>query len=96
MYDIAIEGELFLIEGGIVSHNCNYGIAQSGTTIPAQGKFVPGYWEGDTFIYEPYCGTGMTPKRPVFYNRQPINYIQTGDLFFNIRIKQVLNKLRSK
>ena len=40
-YDLSVDGELFLINNGIVTHNCNYGIAQSGRTVPPQtlGRF---------------------------------------------------------
>lgn len=43
-FDINVDGELFLINNGIVSHNCNYGIAQSGRTTPppSTGQFTPG------------------------------------------------------
>lgn len=35
-YDLCVDGELFLINGGIVSHNCwiNYGRAGTGRTVP--------------------------------------------------------------
>ena len=28
------------------------------------GRFIPGRWEGERFIYEPGAGTGMTLKNP--------------------------------
>lgn len=28
------------------------------------GRFIPGYWESDRFIYDPNSPTGMTLRRP--------------------------------
>ncbi|RLE64491.1 MAG: hypothetical protein DRJ38_05455 [Thermoprotei archaeon] len=68
----------------------NYGISQKGATVPGRGKFVPGYWEGDTFVYKPYSGKGMIPSKGI----SPVNYIEAGDTFFGIQVHRVINKLR--
>lgn len=98
LYDIAVEDELFLIDNGVVSHNCNYGKMRDGNTIPARGKFVPGYWEGDKFIYEPGSGTGMVPKTPIFglQGGEPINYIEEGENFITKQINDIIAKAKNR
>lgn len=47
------------------------------------GKFVPGYWSGNTFIYKKYCGTGMVLKKPFVkgshYMERAMNQIMSGN-----------------
>lgn len=76
----------------------NYGVTQTGETIPGDGKFVPGYWEGDKFMYSPMCGTGMVVKTPIFglQNGQPLNYIQEGGNFMHHQIKSIIAKAQIK
>ena len=48
--DLAVDGELFLINGGLVSHNCNYGSVAIGADwehwLP-KGRWVNGRWIED-------------------------------------------------
>ncbi len=71
----------------------NYGVSQKGMTVPARGKFVPGYWEGNVFVYEPNSGKGMIPKKGL---TSPVNYIESGDVFFGMQVQRIVDKLRSK
>lgn len=76
----------------------NYGKMRDGNTIPARGKFVPGYWEGDKFIYEPGSGTGMVPKTPIFglQGGEPINYIEEGENFITKQINDIIAKAKNR
>lgn len=77
-YDINIDSHLFLINGGIVTHNCNYGIAQSGRRVPPgtdenpviQGHFDPS--ENGRFKIGQQPMFRMNPKRPI----EAMNYIE--------------------
>lgn len=74
----------------------NYGHMRDGNTIPARGKFVPGYWENDKFIYEPGCGTGMKPGTPIFglTGGHPMNYIEEGDNYITKEIKEIMTRAK--
>lgn len=49
---------------------------------PTTPRFVPGYWQGNQFIYAPYSGTGMVPKNPI----TPVNYIELAVNFYEMEL----------
>ena len=75
----------------------NDGIASNGTRIPGGGKFVPGYWEGDVFHYEPYSGSGMVPKNPLFtLAGAPFHYIEAGENFMRRELEKIIRQAKNR
>jgi hypothetical protein len=63
MIDLAVDDELFLINGGLVSHNCNYGSEAIGANWQ---HFLPkGYWVNGRWVVSENGFSGITPKTPI-------------------------------
>jgi len=80
---LAVDGELFLINGGLVSHNCNYGSVAIGANwehwLP-KGRWVNGRWIEDD------NGYFAKPSTPV----PARNYIEDTLAQMEIAIQKVL------
>lgn len=71
----------------------NYGgMFPSGTQpfIPGGGKFVPGAFQGNNFIYAPYSQMGMIPKKPI----EPKHYIEYTQTYFENEIKKIVKSFK--
>lgn len=97
-FDINVEGNLFIINKGIVSHNSNYGVAQSGRKVPppSKGFFSPGN-------PKPSAGGGSSrwnqssdgpflirPTKPI----TPKNYIQATVNEINSIVSSVIKRVK--
>jgi len=82
----------------------NSGVAGTGTKLPAQGKFVPGYWSGNVFHYRPYNAgdsaenkTGMVPKADIFTKSgSPLHYKEAGQERMRREIAALLERARRR
>jgi hypothetical protein len=54
-------------------------------TDPTQPKFIPGYWQGNRFVYAPFSGGGMVPKNPI----TPINYIEMAVNYMDLQLRRI-------
>jgi hypothetical protein len=52
---------------------------------PTTPKFIPGYWQGNRFVYAPFSGTGMVPKNPI----TPVNYIELAVNFMDSNLRRI-------
>ncbi|GAG43341.1 unnamed protein product, partial [marine sediment metagenome] len=89
-YDISVEGEYFLINGGIVSHNSGGYVPYSTAKGAPLGKFAPGTPQPSTGAFrvgnwQPGQGKYfMKPKKPI----EGINYIEINAIKLTMQIER--------
>ena len=85
--DLRVEDKLFLINGGIVSHNCDKGSEGIGANWQ---HFLPkGFWINGRWVESPNGYAGIQPQSPI----QAVNYIAQTIAEMDTRIRQLLSKV---